>query len=224
MISIFLTSSSNIYCFPRASVRIGENTLGKKENCETLGNGIRRCAPPPKFVAIESAIVHHQYQQDRQSYDIGLLRLATSLELNDKPYVNTVCLPTTEQLQKQQDQERFLVAGWGQTEKRTWPKDLLKAIVPRRSIDFCRAIFPNVRIPEAFLICAGGENLVDTCLGDSGGPLFWTAKIHKGSRYIQYGITRNGYMACGQELKGRSPPSMYTNIAAHMDWIRNSMY
>lgn len=213
-----------LFCFFRVSVRIGENTLGKKADCETLQNGIRRCAPPPKFVAIESTVIHHQYYQDRQSFDIGLLRLSASLSLDDKAYVNTICLPTNEQLQKQEDQERFLVAGWGQTEKRTWPKDLMKGIVPRRSVGFCRSFFPIVRIPEEYLICAGGEKLVDTCLGDSGGPLFWNAKIHKGSRYIQYGITRNGYLACGQELNGRSPPSMYSNIAAHMDWIKSSMY
>lgn len=150
------------------------------------------------------------------------MRLSTSVSLEDKSYVNTICLPTTEQLQ--QVQERFLIAGWGQTEKRTWPKDLMKAVVPKRPIDFCRNFFPNARMPDDFLICAGGQNLADTCLGDSGGPLFWTGTIQKKSRYIQYGITRNGYWACGEELGGRSPPSTYTNIAAHIDWIKSTMY
>lgn len=205
------------------SVTIGENTLGEDPDCEELPRGAKRCAPPAQNIKIESAIIHDLYQQDQQAYDIALLRLSSSVTLDNKDYVNTICLPTTEQLQAQLAQNRFLVAGWGQTESRTWPKTLMKAIIPRKPLSFCRSVFPNARIPDN-LICAGGEGLVDTCLGDSGGPFFWVAKLYSSSRYVQYGITRNGYFGCGKEFQGITPPSTYTNVAAHMDWIERSMY
>lgn len=205
------------------SVRIGENTLGQERDCEILPTGVKKCAPPPQFIEIESKIIHQNYKYNKQEYDIALLRLCSPVSLTNKNYVNTICLPITKDLQKQQDQSRFIVAGWGQTEKRTWPKALMKAVVPRRSIDFCRDFFPNAGIADN-LICAGGENGVDTCLGDSGGPLFSAALVHSGSRYIQYGITHNGHPSCDEKQQGKTPPSMYTNIADHMDWIRSFIY
>lgn len=182
------------------------------------------CAPPPIDVEIEEKIIHQQYRQ-RLANDIGLLRLRSSVPLDNKQYVNTVCLPITEALQKQkEEEERFIVAGWGRTVNSPSSKNLLKATVAKQSINSCRTVFRTEIIPNELIICAGGEDLIDTCAGDSGGPLFWISRIHSGSRYIQYGLTGNGYFRCGQKLQGRTPPSMYTNIAAHIDWIKNSMY
>lgn len=203
---------------------MGENTIGQEEDCIVGRNGAKKCAPPPQDIAIEEKIIHPQYKK-RLPYDIGLLRLSSPVSMNNRAFVNTICLPTTEQLQKQQVEDRFLIAGWGKTESSpAMSKNLLKASVSRQSVDSCRMAFRAEFIPDDLLICAGGENQVDTCVGDSGGPLFWKAKIHSGSRYIQYGLTGNGYYDCGQLLRGKTPPSMYTNIAAHIDWIKSEMY
>ncbi|KAL5279385.1 hypothetical protein ACFFRR_003783 [Megaselia abdita] len=205
------------------SVRIGENTIDKDPDCDVSNMGVKKCAPTPLDLEIEEKIVHPEYKQKRVVYDIGLLRLKSPVTL-DRTYVNTICLPTTETLQKQDTEDRFLVAGWGKTEKTAGFKDLLKATVSRQSSYSCRTVFKTGFIPDDLLICAGGENQIDTCLGDSGGPLFWKARINSGSRYIQRGVTGKGYFGCGQLLNGRTPPTMYTNVASHIEWIRNSMY
>lgn len=187
-------------------------------------NGAKKCSPPPLDIGIDQKIMHNQYRQSRLAYDIGLLRLSSSVPMDNKAYVNTICLPTTQDLQNYKSEERFIVAGWGRTENKPLSDNLLKATVARQSIDACRTAFQLEIIPDQFIICAGGEDLVDTCAGDSGGPLFWKANIHSGSKYIQYGLTGNGYFRCGGKLRGRTPPSMYTNIAAHIDWVKSTMY
>lgn len=184
---------------------------------------MRICAPTPIDITIDDRIIHPDYKH-RLANDIALLRLSSSVPMDNKEFVNTVCLPTTQDLQNAKEEDTFLIAGWGRTVNSPSSKNLLKASVSRQSIYSCRTVFRTEIIPDELIICAGGESLVDTCAGDSGGPLFWKARIHSGSRFIQYGLTGNGYYRCGQKLKGRTPPSMYTNIAAHIDWIRSSMY
>lgn len=213
-------SLSNTSSF-RESARFGENTIDQEPDCDVSAKGVRNCAPTPIDITIEDKIVHPHFKQ-LLANDIALLRLSSSVPMDNKDYVNTVCLPTTQDLQKRED--TFLVAGWGRTVNSSMSKHLLKATVSRQFIESCRTVFRTEIIPDELIICAGGENLVDTCAGDSGGPLFWKARIHSASRYIQYGLTGNGYYRCGQKLQGRTPPSMYTNIAAHIDWIRSSMY
>lgn len=202
---------------------MGENTIDQEPDCEGLINGRRKCAPPAIDINIEQRIPHPQFNKPRLTNDIGLLRLSTSVSLDNRAYVNTICLPMAEDIQSAQIENRFLVAGWGRTENESRSNSLLKATVPRQSIDTCRNIFKVDRITDKHIICAGGENLVDTCKGDSGGPLFWTTKIHMGSRYIQRGLTGAGYTSCGGLFGGVTPPTVYTNVASYIDWIQSNM-
>lgn len=182
--------------------------------------GQKKCAPPVKNIVIQQKIIHPEYI--KLENDIGLLMLRESVNLEGNSYVSTICLPTKD-LQLKQVEETFLIAGWGRTEKSATSNALLKATVSRKSIDTCRNVFGQQKIVDDIIICAGGENLVDSCRGDSGGPLFWKSKIHSSSRYIQHGITGTGSYRCGESFKGVTPPTMYTNVANYIDWIQKSM-
>lgn len=64
-------------------------------------------------------------------------------------------------------------------------------------------------------ICAGGELGMDTCEGDSGGPLQYIANIDGTLRYVQSGIISYGSGKCGLTKL----PGVYTNVKAYIDWI-----
>lgn len=209
----------------RVSVRMGENTIGQEPDCDGPINGRMKCAPTPIDIDIEEKISHPEFNKPRYSNDIALLRLSSSVILNNRAFVNTICLPIPQDLQLKQVENRFLVAGWGRTESSQRSEALLKASIPRQHVDSCKNIFKvDRRITDSHIICAGGENLVDTCKGDSGGPLFWTGKIHGGSKYVQHGLTGAGFTACGGQFGNITPPTIYTNIANYIDWIQENIH
>lgn len=139
-------------------------------------------------------------------------------------YINTVCLPLYSQLSLKSFDEHVFVAGWGRDETLERTQSLMKAQIPRQRIQKCQDIFKLDSITDANVICAGGENQVDTCKGDSGGPLFWTGKVNSGARYIQHGITSAGYRGCGALYRNETPPALYTNVANYIDWMRSNMH
>lgn len=139
-------------------------------------------------------------------------------------YINTICLPLEADLILNQSDEQVLVAGWGKDETLFRTQSLMKAKIPRQRIEKCRETFNRDSFTDSKIICAGGENQVDTCKGDSGGPLFWTGRVNAGAKYIQHGITAAGYKGCGVLFKNETPPALYTNVANFTDWITNNMH
>lgn len=68
-------------------------------------------------------------------------------------------------------------------------------------------------------ICAGGKDLVDTCRGDSGGPLGYRDFYNGNPRFIQFGIVSLGLEACGV----KNVPTSYTNVSYYLQWITDHM-
>lgn len=95
----------------------------------------------------------------------------------------------------------------------------------------------NLPIYETYL-CAGGEKKIDTCHGDSGGPIQTYAEVNKKSKMALYGVV-SGYMKINQKLLVTSKnlfsagiqclnpgviyPGIYTNIAHYLTWILDNM-
>lgn len=139
-------------------------------------------------------------------------------------FVNTICLPLSEDYEMTSTNERYLVAGWGKTEFGSKSDEMLKANIPMKAVEACENAF-NITLKTEQIICAGGESLIDSCSGDSGGPLFWTGKMkNSGARYFQFGITAAGYKYCGQLLNGVTPPAFYTKISSYMQWVKSRIH
>lgn len=109
------------------------------------------------------------------------------------------------------------VIGWGATEYVTigrtpFPDSLQRGVVPLVPRATCNA-------PEAYAgdvvdgqFCAGyPEGGVDTCIGDSGGPLY----IQVDGRVQQAGVTSFGRGCALPDYYG-----IYTSTARYLDWIR----
>jgi len=113
------------------------------------------------------------------------------------------------------------VTGWGETESGLH-QDLLRTKLPLVTNKQCKEIFKNRTGGQIWYkqICAGGERNVDSCAGNSGGPL-QAIGIYNGRlvRMIQHGVINYGLSACGTE----GVPGVYTRVAYYMDWILDTM-
>ena len=74
------------------------------------------------------------------------------------------------------------------------------------------------RVITENMICTGAfATRKDTCVGDSGGPLF--AEISRG-RFIQVGLTSFSEAGCGMAEQGLF--GVYTRVAQYVDWIEQT--
>ena len=86
----------------------------------------------------------------------------------------------------------------------------------------CTALLRKTLLGNTFelnesLICAGGEQGVDSCKGDGGSPLVCPVPGNKGHFY-QAGIVAWG-IGCGTS----NIPGAYTNVAFFSDWIESRL-
>lgn len=140
-------------------------------------------------------------------------------------YVVPACLAS------RTDNEIYLkAAGYGTTGFGEGKSNkLLKVFLQREENAECQATFRNVKeLPRGIIeyqLCAKSIDTLaglemDTCVGDSGGPLQYVSIITINDiRYeipIVIGLTSFG-ISCG--LKGKS--SVYTNVGSYIQWIEN---
>merc|ERR1712121_1610 len=150
-------------------------------------------------------IIQHELYDDRKIInDIALLKLESSLEMND--YVQAVGLPS----KLQETTGDCIVTGWGTTsEGGHTPSKLMKVTVPVVSDDKCRDAYGKSQIVDSNL-CAGLEKGgKDSCQGDSGGPLYC-------SGYLA-GVVSWGY-GCGRPHY----PGVYTQVSYFVDWLSSN--
>ncbi|XP_017492330.1 PREDICTED: serine protease easter-like [Rhagoletis zephyria] len=197
-------------------VRLGEHDLSEEEDCITVHNSRRICAPPIEDIGVERTIPHPGYNNARKTNDVGLVKLNRPVHF--QKHIKPICLPIIPEAGQIPTDRRFFIAGWGGTENSKTSNILQKALVPFKTREQCQMIFRRTRINENHL-CAGGDGLIDTCKGDSGGPLFYLAPYsgpQKTLRYVQYGIVSFGGTECGSD---KNSPGIYANVAHFMPWI-----
>jgi len=91
--------------------------------------------------------------------------------------------------------------------------------VPVQPHILCRVSYGSLNVTEKQL-CAGGVKGQDSCLGDSGGPLYLPATPDKNAatraiRMFQLGVVSYGKTKCG---KGNEPV-VYTRVRSYLKWI-----
>ncbi|XP_058448537.1 uncharacterized protein LOC131428540 [Malaya genurostris] len=161
---------------------------------------------------IVEVIRHPQYKFAFSYDDIALLRLDKNVTLHDT--VAPACLWIDEDVRF----PTMEATGWGDTGfalERT--PSLLKVTLKPITNEKCSEYYSSANRKlrdglRATQICAGDERM-DTCPGDSGGPLQMKL-LHNGkiSPFI-VGITSFG-VACGI-----STPGVYTRVSSYYQWI-----
>lgn len=185
--------------FNRLVARLGEYDLTTDIDCS---DGV--CTDPLVRIQVAKTIPHPNY--DGLSNDIAVLRLG-----EEAPYTNfirPICLPSG----FTPEGTLFSASGWGEMPFTKRYSNIKKTIpLPNWSIEKCKTHFKEMKMPEN-IICAGGEYGIDTCKGDSGGPLTLIKE-----RTELWGITSEGMLECGKQ----GYPAFYTNVSHYMSWIKS---
>ncbi|XP_014477561.1 PREDICTED: uncharacterized protein LOC106745987 [Dinoponera quadriceps] len=201
-------------------VRVGDHDISKERDCDRDINGLEIvCSEKYQDFGIESVHSHSEYNRTKLQNDIALIRLNRTVDF--RPYsVRPICLPfgTATALA----QKKATVTGWGATEFGPRSESLLQALLPIMTNEDCAKAFSNSVSIWYKQMCAGGLTMVDSCMGDSGGPLqapaiYNAPGIRNKIRFVQYGVVSYGLKQCGTT----NVPGVYTRVAYYMDWILN---
>uniref|UniRef100_A0A1B6EQ65 Peptidase S1 domain-containing protein n=1 Tax=Cuerna arida TaxID=1464854 RepID=A0A1B6EQ65_9HEMI len=196
-------------------VKLGEYDIHRTKDC------LRgRCSPPPLEIDIEEIVMHYKYDQGSFTLknDICLLRLSEDIEFSD--YVKPICLPTSKDLMERSFVGSTLtVVGWGLLEQEPEPRntDVLQEVRVRVQPDKSCPHEITEEFQESSHICAGNAQTRDACVGDSGGPLMYTAVEGGVPRHYLVGLVSNGPL-CSHENRAYSP-GMYTKVSKYIGWI-----
>ncbi|XP_012231040.1 CLIP domain-containing serine protease HP8-like [Linepithema humile] len=199
-------------------VRVGDHDISKERDCDRDESGLElECAERYQDFGVESVHYHPDYTTSKLQNDIAIIRLNSSVDFRPLN-VKSICLPygTAAKL----NQKRAIVTGWGATEFGPRSQDLLQAKLPLVPHEQCKDVYKRTTEIWHKQLCAGGLNNIDSCLGDSGGPL-QAPGIYNGRavRTVQYGVVSYGLKQCGTE----GYPGVYTKVAYYMDWILDTM-
>ncbi|CRK98407.1 CLUMA_CG011764, isoform B [Clunio marinus] len=149
---------------------------------------------------IQTAIKHPKYNKKTVDSDIALLKLPQSIERSH--YIGYACLPEN------------TVIGWGKRRHsdESGTSILHEAEVPIISNEACKNVYYDYVITKN-MFCAGA-NRVDTCAGDSGGPILCRDSKKSNKPWTVYGITSFGD-GCGKKNKF----GIYTKLTNYVDFI-----
>ncbi|XP_055847600.1 serine protease easter-like isoform X2 [Episyrphus balteatus] len=221
-----LTAAHCISAIPEtwkpSRVRLGEWDTATDRDCEVDTRGFEDCADPHVDVTIEKVIPHEQYvaSSKSQPYDIALIRLSRNVDYTD--FIRPICLPLKDILKRSTfDGSKMDVSGWGKTEHGTSSNVKLKAEVPVVPLNECQRVYSQRSVDlGSTQMCAGGQQGIDSCRGDSGGPLIGLDSSNKQRvYYFIAGVVSFGPTPCG--LQGW--PGVYTRVSDYTDWIQQNI-
>ncbi|XP_050350288.1 serine protease snake-like [Nymphalis io] len=176
----------------------------------------------PVDVAIRSIRRHPQYDGPKKYYDIALLELKTVVEFTK--FVHPACLFSKPVINPDKE---LTVTGWGVFDKgQKFSHKLLYAKLDLFHPKLCDdSVLKNRNWWGTFnqQLCAGkADGSVDTCFGDSGGPLQYKLYETKkeGTMHMVVGITAFGSSKCAL----KNIPAVYTNVTTFIDWIEKHVW
>nr|XP_058924924.1 transmembrane protease serine 13 isoform X2 [Kogia breviceps] len=167
----------------------------------------------PEGASIAQIIIHSNYTDNQDDYDIALMRLSEPLTLTT--HVHPACLPMHGQTFSLN--ETCWVTGFGKTKETDERTSPFLREVQVNLIDFKKCnnqlVYSNYLTPR--MMCAGDlRGGRDSCQGDSGGPLVCEQDHH----WYLAGVTSWG-VGCGQ----RNKPGVYTKVTEVLHWIYSKM-
>nr|XP_029733231.1 serine protease persephone-like [Aedes albopictus]XP_029733232.1 serine protease persephone-like [Aedes albopictus]XP_029733233.1 serine protease persephone-like [Aedes albopictus]XP_029733234.1 serine protease persephone-like [Aedes albopictus]XP_029733235.1 serine protease persephone-like [Aedes albopictus]XP_029733236.1 serine protease persephone-like [Aedes albopictus]XP_029733237.1 serine protease persephone-like [Aedes albopictus] len=164
---------------------------------------------------------HPSYTSKSKYHDIALIELVTAFTFDQN--VNMICLHTD--TQDMIPTHVLKASGWGLTDTDKSRSDiLLRVDLSTQPLAQCAQQYQsqvgdaNGRLASGVIeqqYCAIGKRHAsgkrgDSCVGDSGGPLYYAD--NRADRFFLVGITSFG-LGCGDSA------SIYTRVASYLDWI-----
>uniref|UniRef100_A0A8V5H727 pancreatic elastase II n=1 Tax=Melopsittacus undulatus TaxID=13146 RepID=A0A8V5H727_MELUD len=162
--------------------------------------------PGSVAVGVERIIVHENWDSHN---DIALIKLAEEVQESDT--IQVACLPPAGQILRRN--YPCYVTGWG----RLWTNGpladvLQQALLPVVDYETCSQWnwWGSYVLPS--MMCAGGDGVISSCNGDSGGPLNCP---FEGGWEVAGIVSFGSAMSCNTLRK----PTVFTRVSAYIDWI-----
>eukprot|EP01024_Parvocaulis_polyphysoides_P029426 TRINITY_DN26546_c1_g1_i4.p1 TRINITY_DN26546_c1_g1~~TRINITY_DN26546_c1_g1_i4.p1 ORF type:complete len:413 (+),score=43.24 TRINITY_DN26546_c1_g1_i4:76-1314(+) len=127
---------------------------------------------------------------------------------------------------------QYTILGWGfmSFDEAASPSRFRETVAPLQmgrvkliDIDTCntiiQSVYGQVTVDKERMICAQHENM-DTCKGDSGGPLIYEDDLLSPYHDLLVGLTSWGVE---RYCEGLGFPGVYSNISYYNDWIEKTM-
>uniref|UniRef100_A0A3B3ZCQ1 pancreatic elastase II n=1 Tax=Periophthalmus magnuspinnatus TaxID=409849 RepID=A0A3B3ZCQ1_9GOBI len=179
-------------------VQLGKHSL---ENNEEKGS---------LTLSLASTIKHPKYNDHMSRNDIALLKLERPVTFSDT--IKPACLP--EEGTVLPNGTPCYVTGWGRlTTSGPGAIILQQALLPVVSYEICSQEDWWSFLLTRDMVCAGGDGIKSSCMGDSGGPL--NCQSSDGSWEV-HGVVSFG---SGQGCNVVKKPSVFTRVSAYNDWI-----
>merc|ERR1719225_1223779 len=165
-------------------------------------------------------MTHPEFENTTNFNDFAVIVLEDSFDTS-VPHIGTVCLPTNENDQDISFEGCF-ATGWGKDRfgRRGEYKTVLKQ-VQLNTVETkakCQEQLRQTRLTQFFNLdksftCAGGEEGIDLCTGDGGGPLV-CPRASNPRQFVQTGITSWG-IECGN----KGVPGVYSDVKEGLCFI-----
>ncbi|XP_030570030.1 uncharacterized protein LOC115769378 [Drosophila novamexicana] len=180
-------------------VRFGEHNLDYEDGTEVQ-------------LRVLKSYKHPNFDKRTVDSDVALLRLPKPV--NATSWIGYSCLPRPYQpLPKNMD---CTVIGWGKRRNRdvVGTSVLHQADVPIIPMENCRSVYHDYTITKN-MFCAGHRRgRIDTCAGDSGGPLLCRDTTKANHPWTIFGIT-----SFGDGCAKRNKFGIYAKVPNYVDWV-----
>lgn len=174
---------------------------------------------PHVDIGVDRKIIHHDFDNITGTSNAALLILKAPFER--APHIGTICLP-------REDTDfggaHCFTMGWGKKSEDSsiYPNILKKIELPYMSNQHCQSLLRRTKLGLLYdlhptLLCAGGEEGKDACMGDGGSPLVCPLKGYP-NRYQLVGMVNFGF-GCGI----KDVPGVYTNVQMLLEWIEKNL-
>lgn len=185
------------HCVESSSTRSFDVVIGRSDLSSTEG----------QRVDVSQIHIHPNYDTYSIDSDIAVVRLAESVSYEPTSYAT----PSDSHLFAPGIDSTIM--GWGQTEMfGSSPDKLHEATVPIVSNEVANSIWSyDGSVTDNMLAAGFAEGGVDSCYGDSGGPLLVT---NESGEFLQAGIVSWGYGCAEPDAYG-----IYTRVENFSEWI-----
>ncbi|XP_047232670.1 chymotrypsin-like elastase family member 2A [Girardinichthys multiradiatus] len=165
-------------------------------------------------ISPQKIIVHPNWDSYNIRNDIALIKLETPVTFSAA--ITPACLPSSGEILPHN--APCYVTGWGSLWTGGPVADILQqALLPVVGQSTCTLPDWWGSLVTSSMICAGGDGVVSSCNGDSGGPL--NCQRSDGTWDVHGVVSFGSSMGCNYPKK----PSVFTRVSAYISWINNVM-
>ncbi|CAH1801786.1 unnamed protein product [Owenia fusiformis] len=173
---------------------------------------------------IQSVTIHTAFNPITLDNDIAIITLDSPLQFNNHTHPINLPTDTFEDSRRKIKKGLCKVLGWGATDASSLGQmaDVLNEVNINLQRKNCtlKLLSDREKVTDN-MFCATALNpnktygslRLDSCFGDSGGPLM----CRQGDKWYQYGIVSWGPDSCGEQS------GVYVKISNYLDWIKSEI-